>query len=164
MKDLMKLARECMQELDAIGIRYGSPISWSINTRAKKRWGYCKKTVDGFYIEISERLLRDNIPDYGAKNTIIHELLHTCQGAGNHQAEWQRLARMVNNHYDYNIQRKSNYEDKGVPVEAVQENIKYRFVCLDCGQRVHRMRASAFTRNYKNYRCGICGGEFEEEL
>ena len=35
MKDLKKLANQCMAELDAIGIQYGNVISWEVNTRAK---------------------------------------------------------------------------------------------------------------------------------
>ena len=39
MKDLKKLANQCMAELDAIGVQYGNVISWEVNTRAKNRWG-----------------------------------------------------------------------------------------------------------------------------
>ena len=39
MKDLKKLANECMAELDEIGIQYGNVISWEVNTRAKKPLG-----------------------------------------------------------------------------------------------------------------------------
>ena len=35
MKDLKKLANQCMAELDAIGVQYGNVISWEVNTRAK---------------------------------------------------------------------------------------------------------------------------------
>ena len=37
MKDLMKLAKECMSELDAIGVKYGNVVEWKVNTRAKSR-------------------------------------------------------------------------------------------------------------------------------
>lgn len=42
MKDLKKLANQCMAELDAIGVQYGNVISWEVNTRAKNRWGQCR--------------------------------------------------------------------------------------------------------------------------
>ena len=78
MKDLKKLANECMAELDAIGVQYGNVISWEVNTRAKNRWGQCRYIGGGRYsISIINRLLDDNLPDEAAKQTIIHELLHS---------------------------------------------------------------------------------------
>ena len=49
MKDLKKLANECMAELDAIGVQYGNVISWEVNTRAKNRWGQCRYIGGGRY-------------------------------------------------------------------------------------------------------------------
>ena len=42
MKDLKKLANQCMAELDAIGVQYGNVVLWEVNTRAKNRWGQCR--------------------------------------------------------------------------------------------------------------------------
>ena len=53
MKDLKKLANECMAELDAIGIQYGNVISWEVNTRAKNRWGQCRYIGGGVILSIS---------------------------------------------------------------------------------------------------------------
>ena len=39
MRDLTAYAIECMTELDNIGIEYGNIIEFTVNTRAKKRWG-----------------------------------------------------------------------------------------------------------------------------
>lgn len=39
MRNLMIFAIECMDELDSIGIPYGKVLDFSVNTRAKKRWG-----------------------------------------------------------------------------------------------------------------------------
>lgn len=82
MKDLNKLASECEQDLLSIGIQPGKVNRWIINTRAKCRWGLCKTVQTGLFdISIAARLLQDDIDDQAAKNTILHELLHTVKGA-----------------------------------------------------------------------------------
>lgn len=166
MKDLMMLAYECMEKLDAIGIEYAETISWQVNTRAKKRWGLCKRYPDGTYmISISSRLLADDVADDGAINTIIHELLHSCKNGHGHGAGWKSLAAQVNRAYGINIKRCSSADEKGVePLESVPKAIKYQFRCKDCGKVYSRTRASRFTKNWQNYRCGHCGGKFTKEI
>ena len=163
MKDLMRLANECMAELDAIGIKYGKVFNWSVNKRAKSRWGYCKCVPGGFNIEISDRLLADDMPDIHAKNTIHHELLHTVPGGLSHTGTWKVLANRVNSKYGYNIKRTTSAEEKGLePIVAVSRPVKHEFCCKKCKQKLEYTRESKFTRNYKKYRCGVCGGEFEK--
>ena len=78
MKDLLKLAAECMAQLNALGIDCGK-VTFTVNTRAKKRWGQCRVVGAGSYeISISERLLHDDVDDMAAKNTIMHELAHAA--------------------------------------------------------------------------------------
>ena len=72
MKDLLKLVRECKEELDAIGIEYRTVRNWMVNTRSKRRWGQCKLvSSDVFDINISARLLADQVSDTAAKDTIM---------------------------------------------------------------------------------------------
>lgn len=154
MKDLQKLAKECMSELDAIGVEYGNVIEFKINTRAKSRWGQCRRIIGNTYsINITNELLRDDLSDRPCKETIFHELIHTCKGCMNHGYEWQRIADLVNDCYGYNIKRATSSEEKGVEMVKVY---KYCFKCTNCGSVVKRNRASDFTRNYKRYGCGKC--------
>lgn len=37
--------------------------------------------------------------------TIVHELLHTCEGCFNHGAKWKYYAEVMNNKYGYQITR-----------------------------------------------------------
>lgn len=151
---LWEVTIECMRELDALNIPYGKVREVTINTRAKRRWGQCREVRGLYYISISDRLLENKD---GLKNTIIHELLHTCPNCMNHKEPWKAVASKVNKAYGYNIKRCSGAEEKGVePVEY-----KYVFKCKKCGVEVKQMRASKFTRNPRNYKCGCCGGEFE---
>lgn len=164
MRDLQIIAAQCMRELDVLGIKYGEVISFEINTRAKKRWGQCKRIYGNKYsINISYRLLEDDTPMVSLKNTIIHELLHTCKDCMNHGENWKRQADKVNRAYGYGIKRCNSAEEKGVkelPEES--KKIKHRFVCKGCGQTIDRMRESRFTKYHTYYRCGRCGSDFEK--
>lgn len=124
MKDLERLAARCEAELEAIGIRCGTVRSWSVNTRAKKRWGRCRQISPGvFDIDISERLLGDEVEDTAAKETIIHELLHTVEGCLGHKGKWKLLAQMVGRAYpQYHIKRTSSCEEKGISRETAVGN------------------------------------------
>lgn len=159
---LQQIVNECMDELDAIGIQYGYVNGVDVNTRARKRWGQCCKKGKAYNLNISSVLLDDRVPINSLKSTVMHELLHTCDGAFNHGKTWQRLADKVNTKYGYNIKRCTDANEKGIG-EFVNEinKPKYVFVCEDCGQEVKRFRESKFTKNYSLYRCGRCQGKFK---
>lgn len=137
MRNLNDYAKRCMTELDDIGIEYGNIIEFKVNTRAKKRWGQCKAVPGGYSINISAILLDERNDEQGLKNTIIHELLHSCKGCMNHGENWKRLATKVNRAYGYNIKRCSSADEKGVqeetrPIKTARE-IKYIVKCNGCG-------------------------------
>lgn len=158
MQDLNALARECMDELDAIHIPYSKNVFFIVNTRAKSRWGLCSHLPDGTYrIQISSRLLENGIAPDGAKNTIIHELLHTCPGGHGHKGEWKRYAQIVNNAYGYNIQRTSSSEEKGV-AENTDVDAKYILACSDCGRKWRFNRLTNSLKNYTTWFCPDCCG------
>lgn len=158
MKDLKKLANECMTELDAIGIQYGNVISWEVNTRAKNRWGQCRYIGGGRYsINITNRLLDDNLPDEAAKQTIIHELLHSVDGCMNHGTNWKRVADKVNRVYHYNIKRTTSYDEKGVEPPKP----KYIVACPCCGRTWEYVRMCDTVKRPQAYTCGVCHENLE---
>ncbi len=160
MKDYEKLQKDCINELRHLGIKLGSISAWKINNRAKSRWGLCQMNSDGTYsIEIAYRLLSDdNISEKACKETIIHELLHTCKGCMRHTGKWKYYAEVVNQVYGYNIKRITQGYEKGVENYSVNEmSIKYIFTCGKCGATIYRKRESKFTQNYKYYGCARCG-------
>lgn len=161
MKDLQLLALECMEELDNIGIEYGTVKEFTVNTRAKSRWGQCCKRDSVYYINISSRLLDDYVSDKATKTTIIHELLHTCKGCMNHGREWQKLADLVNDCYMYNVKRCTSDEEKGIKHIEKEIEYKYIFKCQGCGQIIKRTKMSKFVKYYDLYSCGICKNKFE---
>ncbi len=129
MKNFEKLIKECQADLESIGIKIGKVTKYSINTRAKSRWGQCKQVGNGvFEINISEQLLQDNITDQAAKDTILHEMLHTVDGCMGHKGKWKELAELVNKKLpQYTIKRVTSSAEKGIvnehPVKP-QQTIK----------------------------------------
>ncbi|MCI8274093.1 MAG: hypothetical protein HFI66_00505 [Lachnospiraceae bacterium] len=163
MKDLEKLADACTAELKAIGISCGRVRNWSVNSRAKSRWGQCRKIAEGvFDIDISERLLEDGADENAVKTTIIHELLHTVDGCLGHRGKWKLLAELVGREYPmYRIKRTSSCEEKGQAALAKQG--KYRITCTGCGAQAYRQRASKLIQRPEEFRCGKCGGTLKVE-
>lgn len=158
MRDLNKIAAECMAELDKLQIPYREVEKFVVNTRAKSRWGRCQISSNGkFIISISDRLLMEDADIKGLKNTIIHELLHTCSGCMNHKTKWKFYADKVNREYGYNIKRTSTADEKGVKEVIRRKKINHKYVCKKCGQIVIRERDRGFENKYH---CGICGGNF----
>lgn len=152
---------ECLAELAAIQVPCGRVSDLVVNTTAKTRWGRCHKFPDGtFQIEISHRLLADDVDPIAAKTTLIHELLHTCSKCMNHGAQWQKWAAIVNQHYGYNVKRTTSSEEKGVEDSPA----KYLIICNKCGATVAGYhRASSRVRNPEKYRHNGCGGTLRVE-
>lgn len=164
MRDINAVYADCRKKLEDIGIQCGNVMAVTVNTRAASRWGQCKR-INGYYtINISARLLDDDVELVHLEDTMIHELLHTCDGCMNHGAEWKRRAEMVNRAYGYNIKRTASAAEKGIAEDRVERAAKYKFVCNECGQVITRNRASDFTRRYTAYRCGICKGTLRREF
>lgn len=139
MKDLQMIATECIRDLNAIGIYpHCKAQDFSVNTRAKHRWGQCKKRGDKYSINISNRLLYDDISDIATKTTVMHELLHSCDNAMEHKHEWLRLANKVNQAYGYNIKRCTSASEKMTDEQIkrynkpVEHKKTYVCKCNDC--------------------------------
>ena len=167
MRNLKEYANKCMSLLDDIDIEYGDIKVWKVNTRAKSRWGQCKMLPTGGYeININADLLDERNSEEGLENTIIHELLHSCEGCMNHGETWNNLAEIVRYNYGYEIKRTSSAEDKGVVFQRVSKpreasHTEYILRCCNCGCEIHRERMSKAIQHPENYRCGRCHGRLE---
>lgn len=152
MKDIRKLGSQCMADLASINIPYGKVRLWGVNCRAKARWGLCKKRPDGCCeIEIAEALLQDDVSDIAVKNTIIHELLHTCPGCFKHTGRWKQYADRVNRYLpQYNIKRTTSAEEKGVAVRRKEPVYRYILKCCDCGYEIKRQKQTVVISLYLN--------------
>ena len=160
MKDFEKLIQDCMAEVTRVGIKPGNITSWTVNTRAKTRWGLCKQTPQHTYeIQIAEQLLVDDrISEQSCKETIIHEILHSCDGCMKHTGLWKRYAEVMNQVYGYNIKRIMTCKEMGVEEHKPSSMpFKYVFTCKNCGATIYRKRDSRFTKYYRHYGCARCG-------
>lgn len=122
-----------------------------VNFRAKRRFGQCTKTRDGFVIELSSRLL--DAPEHSARQTLAHELIHTCRGCMNHGRLFGKYAGRLNRLYGYNIGTTTSSRQLGIEPEKP----KFVLVCTSCGQHFSRMRRCPLTDDPGRYRCA-CGG------
>ncbi len=125
-----------------------------VNTRAKTRFGRCIKLNGQYTIELSSRLLE--APEKSCRQTIAHELIHTCRGCMNHGNMFKLYAEKMNQTYGYHITRTSSAEEMGV--EDSSKEAKYIIVCKNCGKEIRRSRKSPLTDHLSRYRC-MCGGE-----
>lgn len=132
MYNLNETFNKCKVLLDNLNIYYGNITNVSVNTRAKKRWGQCKRVGGTFEISINSCLLDETNPIEALENTILHELLHTVYGCFNHGEMWQLMANKVNKAYGYNIKRCSTANEKGVSDEYVQNAYHYFITCNKC--------------------------------
>lgn len=159
MKELMKLVGESQRDLASLNIRTGNVRNWSVNTRAKARWGYCVIVSKGLFdIQIAAALLQDDVDDQAVKDTIVHELLHTIPGCFKHTGKWKQYANTINRLLpQYKIKRGSSYEEKGLEDLRPKPQCRYILKCLRCGSEIGRQRMSAAVEHPEHYRCK-CGG------
>lgn len=134
MKNLERYSRECIAELNAIGIYPNAISEWKVS-RAVSFWGQCVYAgrTRSYTIKISKTLLDDNAPVKALKETILHELIHAVDGCLNHGYEWTRLVRKVNTAYGYDIQQTAGYASKGFDSDPMDAQYKYRLTCEGCG-------------------------------
>lgn len=165
LKELEQLVKKVANEMLKAGIPISQNIeAVTINSRAKKRLGCCKrrKTITGRYfytIEISKYAL--NCKEKELCSIIAHELLHTCKGCFNHGIKWKKMGIIVEEKLGYPITRTVDYEKLGLEKPESAECVKYIITCTKCGQTIERKRLSNLVKNTEKYRCGKCGGTLE---
>ena len=170
MRDLQKYAKECIKDMETVGINVPKIEKFVVNTRAKKRFGQCcyNKKTKKYIIEISNDLLDERCPVIALKDTIFHEIIHTLPNCMNHGSEFKRYAKILNNAYGTNITRCSSMDEKYGKEYAEtlrKRNNKssskklYEVYCEYCG----KIRASGYYQRMpkwyahtESYKCGIC--------
>lgn len=160
MRSLEAYGRKCMEILDTLDIPYNAPTEWVVNKRAFRRYGQCCYSYGEYSINITYRLLDERIPEEYLEDTIIHELIHTCDGCLNHGKLFQKYCNLVNDCYScYHI---STYVDRWVSEEVEKyypkRNSEYKYIvhCPECGCESHYKKATKVIKNIHNYHCGRC--------
>lgn len=161
---LDRAVAEAMQICDSLDIPYGNVDSFTVNYRAKSRWGQCRRKAYGrlysYNININADLLKSEESHIGLVSTVVHELLHTCPNCMKHTGEWKMYADKVNVAYGYkgiSITRCKSAEDLGVKELPVFTTYKYAVVCPICGAFVKYTRKSKCVIHPEWYTCGRCG-------
>ncbi|QIB67914.1 SprT family zinc-dependent metalloprotease [Aminipila butyrica] len=168
MEYIDNLYKSVLQEARALEIPVSNKIKdkITINRRAKSRFGCCKKITKGrqesFEIELSYRLL--DCGEKAIKQTLAHEVLHTCPNCDNHGALWKKYAACMNKNYGYHIKRTDTAENLGIQEDPQLKRppLKetYILLCKNCGSRISRSRMSSVVKHPSRYRCR-CGGKLE---
>ncbi len=187
---LEKLYKECINELNTIGIDINNNLIGKIDVkiakRNSKRYGCCKqenpdknfyhiekrqnrriKIYDRFnnhHIEICKWVM--DLNDDIIKNTIMHEIIHCFPKCNNHGDEFKKYANIINNKLNYDIKRvgnkKEDYQKSNIEYKENDVSYNYKIMCQGCGQLFYRKRLQKnFTRKY---RCGKCGEKFNVEI
>ena len=166
MRNLESYGKQCIENLNAIGIYPHDIANFDINSRAKNRWGQASKRYGLYSISINAVLLQENIPEASLLDTLYHELLHCVDGCFNHGAKWKELAELVNDCYNINISTTSTAEEKLGDYANIyrkeKEKPTKRFIvkCVDCGQETVRIgyRAPKWYAHPEDFQCAKCKG------
>lgn len=159
LEQALKLAKvQCV----LCNIPYGNILKIEPNTRAKRRWGQCKKVPGGFEINISTRLLVDDVDEKSLMDTVLHEVLHTCPNCMNHGKTWKEYARRLNKKFGYDIKRCTSSEEKGIEPTSREQDYKYIVKCENCNLKYYYLRRGEVIRqiqanpNHHRCSCGRC--------
>ena len=160
MEELDLLLRRVLDEARRLGIPVGKHIcpQVGLNRRATGRFGCCVARGEGFFIEVSARLLEAG--EAAVLETLAHEALHTCRGCRDHGERWKGYAARMNAAYGYHISRTGTWEALGLPD---QRKVNHLLVCQSCGREFRRARASSLVLHPERYRCK-CGGKLVKKF
>ena len=156
---------ECELICRHAGIKTGKITDIRVNPLLKSAWGRCitDRIAGTHAIEINEALLNDSVPDLSLKRTIIHELCHTVKDGHGHKKGWRDAADRLKKVYGLQLSPANSAEELFVPNALSRDPvIRYVFRCTACGLIIERSRRSKFVDNPDRFRCGNCGGTFEQ--
>lgn len=162
-EELNGLLQEMRDTLQKLGIPLSQRImpAVQVNARARRRLGCCyyRPTENAYLIEVSASLL--DRPEK-LRETLAHELLHTCPGCRNHGEKWKAWADKVNSALGFSVQRLAPLEEgEGAPLR--QDPVKYILQCQKCGKLIRRRRMCKVVKAPWRYRC-TCGGKLKRVL
>lgn len=139
MKSIHKIYAECAGMVKGLGYDFPTP-EIKVNTRSTTRWGCIKWRASGPVLELAADLLDDNVDDYPAYHTCLHEIGHLVAGPGEgHGPTWKAIMESVGNAYGYTFTRCSDYSKYGLRVTK-EQRYKWQATCTKCGYVYYRNR------------------------
>ena len=154
-RELEEMLTKAKSLLDTSNIKYGTVTKLSINSRAKSRFGQCRKRNGLYEIEVSNFALVDRVKTF---NTLVHELLHTVNGCMNHGSGWQNLASRVNREHGLNITTRSTASEEQKAEK--KKMAKYVIHCTACDMDGYAFRKSKVVTHTESFKCK-CGGSLK---
>lgn len=156
LNNLNELLKKIILTAKSVGIPVSDNIAENVavNYRATNRFGLCRKTLHGFEIEVTHRLI--DADEKSCMTVLAHEVLHTCAGCMNHKKLWKSYAAIMNKELDLRITNTSSCEGLGVEDNST---VRYIAVCEKCSLQIKRQRMSALVKHPERYSCR-CGGKF----
>ena len=148
MHDLKKNVEIASNYIKKCGIEVAPNINYKVSPLTSA-WGYChKKTTQNnsqskisYTIEINRVLLDERVPKISLQQTIIHELLHTCENSMKHTGIWKHNAKKINQEGIYEITTSNTSESLKIPKEIMVEesknypyNYNNKIICHDFSQ------------------------------
>ena len=128
MRDLDACVLECKKVLDELKIPYRK-FHYSYNGRIRNKWGYCRKVLDEFQIEIAIRLSETDVPKKTLLSVLYHEILHTCPGCFNHGKNWKEYGKLIKKKTGIQIYETSSADDMKV-------DSHYYVKCRKCKMKI----------------------------
>lgn len=151
MKDInyvKAMAQNCIEEMNAIGLYPQiTADDFSINSRIQKTLGRCWcKRQNGktkYTIEISTRMLGDNVLEEGLRLVTLHELCHASDITfkDGHTGKWKEWAELVSDCYAVDIQRCTPTAKYNVPPRKIAAKKPYKWMCSGCGKEFTAYKA-----------------------
>lgn len=149
-----------LEQCNILNIPIGKDIIIMTDYRSSRNLGRCTKLS---YYKIKDTELEDY--DYQIKiskfvfkedrnllkNTLAHELLHTCENCMNHGNQWKYFAAKMNKNYDYDIKILYN--------SGTTKRAKYIIECTSCGNKATRYKDCKAIQNLHRCSCGKCGSK-----
>ena len=164
MKDIYELFSEAYAIVEeCCGDVIGEITDLSINNRSKKRWGMCHHDykTDTFQLQISKRILADEVPYNATLSVMVHEILHSCDGGQSHTGKWKVYAKQVmDKHPDLTITRTTPAEFFRLEPREMPKR-KYAIRCTKCGKVISRARMCTVIKYPELCTHKYCGGSFE---
>lgn len=158
MNELNGIFSECKDQLANIGYNevLNNQYQLLFNSKLKHTLGNCRRVSAENYIITINSIYSDLNPE-GAKETVMHELIHSINGCMDHKEKWKAIACKVNWKYGYQIQR---ITDAGNEYREQVYNKTYILKCSGCGQEIYREKFTKTIQHPELYKCGCCGNSF----
>ena len=166
-EDVWAMIHEVQAELESIGISTLEIDNVEISKSTRAYGSMRIKRIFGGYADATMRInvaYAERTDDKDLYNTVVHELIHAIPNAigDGHGSIFKQYAKIVGDHLGITITRTS--DNKSIELPSSKEEYKYKVFCEGCGQTVKRKRKSKLITQVNNYKCGVCGSNFQVEV